>query len=174
MQIFIPKKIKRILIGLLIAALLVIGFLAIRPALAPRPVATPTGASLDSQAAAAAITAFYTLDYTEDIALWTTRVCATATEAGCRAIQNFYAPAVQATVQEHQIQTGCKAETVRLVSETNQHRIWQVHVSLDHPWPGLESPTQDVYIELSNVNGKWLMDRILFQQEVDRLTTPTP
>ena len=174
MQIVIPKKVKRILIALLIATLLVIGFLAIRPALAPRPATTVTGTSSDSQAAVDSATAFYTLDYTEDISLWTTRVCATATEAGCRAIRDFYAPAVQATMQEHQIQTGCTTEPVRLVSDANQYRIWQVRVSLDHPWPGLDISSQDVYVELSNVNGKWLMNRILFQQEVERLATPTP
>jgi len=173
-QIVIPKKLRIILIVLFAVVLLIIGFLAIRPAVAPRPIATATGASSDSQAAADAVTAFYTMDYTEDIALWTTRVCAMATAAGCRTVRDFYTPDVQATVQKHQIQTGCKTEPVRLVSETNHSHIWQVRVSLVHPWPGLASPTQDVYVELSNVNGKWLMDRILFQQEVERLTTPAP
>ena len=174
MQIVISPKVRKILIVLAAIALLVAGFFAIRPAFMLRPAAASTGPSSDAQAAVNAVTAFYTLDYTEDIGLWSTRVCATATEAGCRAIQNFYAASVQAAMQEHQTQTGCTAEPVRLVSDANHKRIWQVRVSLDHPWAGLDTSSQDVYVELSEAGDKWLMTRILFQQEVERLATPTP
>ena len=173
MQIVISPKVRKILIVLAAIALLVAGFFAIRPAFMSQPAAASTGPSTDSQAAVNAVTAFYTLDYSQGIELWEARVCATATEAGCRAIQNFYAPAVQATMQEHEVQTGCTVQPIRLVSEAEHTRIWQVQVSLDHPWPGLETSAQDIYVELSDVKGKWLMNRILFQQEVERLVNPT-
>ena len=174
MQIVIPKKVRKILIALFVIALLAIGFLAIHPVPAPRAPATATGISPDAQAAVNAVTAFYTLNYTAGINLWITHVCATATEAGCRAIRGYFAPAVQNMMKKHQIQTSCTAEPVRLVSETNQNRVWQVRFSLDHPWPGLDAPSQDAYIEVSEAGGKWLMNRILFEQEVERLATPTP
>jgi hypothetical protein len=76
-------------------------------------------------------------------------------------------------MKKHQIQTSCTVEPIRLISETNQNRVWQVHVSLEHPWAGLDAASQDVDVEVAVVGGKWLMNRILFQQEVQRLVTPT-
>ena len=76
--------------------------------------------------------------------------------------------------EKTQIQTSCTVEPIRLISDTDQNRVWQVHVSLDHPWSGLGSVTsQDVYVEVADVSGKWLMNRILFEQEVQRLVTHT-
>ena len=80
---------------------------------------------------------------------------------------------VQVMMKKHQIQTSCTVEPIRLISDTNQNRVWQVHVSLDHPWPGLNASSQDVYVEVAAVSGKWLMNRILFDQEVQRLVTHT-
>jgi len=64
-------------------------------------------------------------------------------------------------------------EPIRLISDTDQNRVWQVHVSLDHPWAGLDTSSQDVDVEVAVVDGKWLMNRILFEQEVQHLITPT-
>jgi hypothetical protein len=172
-QIIIPKKLKIILITLLVIVLLLIGFLAIHPLPAPLAPATATGMTPDAQAAVNAVSSFYTLNYTAGIDLWATRVCATATDAGCRAIRGYFAPAVDAMMIKHQIQTSCTVMPVRLISEAKQNRVWQVRVSLDHPWPGLNTSSQDVYVEMANVNGKWLMNRILFEQEQERLPTPT-
>ena len=172
MQIVIPKELRIILIILFAVALLIIGFLAIHPLQPKLSPATTIGMTPDAQAAVNAASAFYTLNYTAGIDLWSARVCATATDAGCHVIREFFAPAVDAMMKKHQIQTACMATPVRLVSENDQKRIWQVRVSFDHPWPGLSASTQDVYVELANANGKWLMDRILFQQEVEHLPTP--
>jgi hypothetical protein len=174
MQIFIQPKAKKILIIFGAIAILGIAFFAVLPLLHIPPTTTITGTSPDAQAAVDAVKAFYTLDFTEAPELWTTRICTLTTEAGCRAIRGFYAPAVQVMVQENQIQTGCNVTPVRLASEEGNIRIWQVIVSLDHPWPGLEQPVQDAFVEVEKVNGLWLMNRILFQQEVNDFITPTP
>jgi hypothetical protein len=173
MQIAMPKKVLKILIVLLVVVILMIGFLAIHPLPAPTLSATATGMTPDAQAAVNAVTAFYTLNYTAGIDLWVTHVCATTTEAGCQAIKGYFAPAVQDMMKKHQIQTSCTVEPIRLISDTDQNRVWQVHVSLDHPWSGLNASSQDVYVEVADVSGKWLMNRILFQQEIQRLVTPT-
>jgi hypothetical protein len=133
-----------------------------------------TGFSPDAQSAIDAATAFYTLDYTANPDLWATRVCALATETGCRAIHAFFAPSVQAMVQENKVQTGCSVVPVRLVSDKGHHRIWQVNVTITDPWPGLEKTTQEAFVEVEEVNGVWLMNRILFQQEDGNFSTPTP
>jgi hypothetical protein len=173
MQIAIPKNVQKILIVLLIIILLAIGFLATHPLPAATLPVPSTGRTPDELAAVNAVSAFYTLNYTAGIDLWVTRVCAAATDAGCRAIQGYFAPAVQAMMEKHQIQTSCTVEPIRMISETDGNRIWQVHVSLDHPWSDLDASSQNVYIEVADVGGKWLMNRILFEQEVQRLATPT-
>jgi hypothetical protein len=76
--------------------------------------------------------------------------------------------------QENKVQTGCTVVLVRLVSDKGHLRVWQVSVSIINPWPGLEDPKQDAFVEVENVNGLWLMNRILFQQEVGNFLTPTP
>lgn len=125
MQIAISKKVRIFLIVLFFVALLSIAVLAIHPALPARPASTASATSPDAQAAINAATAFYTLNYTVGIDLWVTRVCATATDAGCQAIQGYFAPAVQEMMKKHQIQTACTVEPVRLVADSNQTRIWQ-------------------------------------------------
>jgi len=174
-EIVISPKIRKILLITLAAALLIIGLLAFRSLFIPRPEeVTATGLPADAHTAVNAAKAFYTLDYSEDIDLWATRLCAYATEAGCRAIQDYFAPSVQAMEQKNQIQSGCTVEPVRLVADKGNIHIWQVTVSMDNPWPGLDAPAQDVYVEVEKVNGRWLMNRILFEQEIRRIITPTP
>jgi len=173
-QIVISPKVRKIILVTLVVALFIISILAIRPLIIPQTEEIATGLPADAQAAVNAATAFYTLDYTESGDLWATRLCAYATDAGCRAIQDFFAPAVQAMVQKNQIQSGCTVEPVRLVADKGDIHIWQVTVSMDNLWPGLDAPTQDVYVEVEKVNSRWLMNRILFEQEIRRIITPTP
>jgi hypothetical protein len=77
-------------------------------------------------------------------------------------------------LQENFIQTGCTVLPVRLVDDTGDTRIWQVEATIDHPWLGLDAQTQMVFVEMAQENGQWLMNRIMFEQEVDRLNTATP
>lgn len=174
MQIVISSTVKKIILITLAAALLFIGILALRPLFIPRPEVSETGFPADAQAAVNAATAFYTLDYTEDSDLWAARLCTYTTEAGCLVIQNYFSPVVWAMVQKNQIQSGCTVEPVRLVADKGDIHIWQVIVSMDNPWPGLADPVQDVFVEIEKVSGRWLLNRILFEQEIERMITPTP
>jgi hypothetical protein len=174
-QIVISPKVRKVILITLAAALLIIGLLALRPWFIPQlEEATATGLPADAQAAVNAAKAFYTLDYSEDIDLWATRLCAYSTDAGCRAVQDYFAPAVQAMVQENQVRSGCTVEPVRLIADKGDIHIWHVTVSMDNPWPGLDAPVQDVFVEVEKVGGRWLMNRILFEQETEQLITPTP
>ncbi len=137
---------------------------------------TPTQASqsTDAQAAIKALTAFYTLDYTEPIEQWQGRVCALATPDGCQLIQILYAPAVRQAVETNQIKTGCTVQAVRIVENDGATHTWLLDVTLSNPWPG-EKPTTPVYTEVAQSNGTWLLNRILFDQEAEaRFGTPTP
>jgi hypothetical protein len=174
MQISFHPKAKKVLMLLGVIAIQGIVIFAVYPLLENSRSVGTTGSSLDAQAAIDAATAFYTLDYTANPDLWATRVCALATEAGCRAIHAFFAPSVQAMVQENKIQTNCTAIPVRLFSDKGHLRVWQVSVAIINPWPGLDDHEQDAFVEVENVNGLWLMNRILFQQEIGNYLTPTP
>ena len=174
MKISINPKAKKILIMLGVSAVLGIAIFATLPMLHKNPVVPAQGTSPDAQAAVDAATAFYTLDYTADPDLWATRVCAHTTEAGCRAIQGFFAPTVEVLVMENQVQTTCTVTPVHLVSEDGSIRVWQVTVTINNPWPGLENPVQDAFVEVEELSGIWLMNRILFQQEINDYLTPAP
>jgi hypothetical protein len=174
MQIVLHPIARKALIAILIISILAIAFLAIRPALFHKPEISETGPAPDAQAAVDAVTAFYTLDYTASPELWISKLCALATDKGCNAIRSFYAPNVQTLVQDFQVQTGCTVQPVRLVEEDGDIRIWQVSVTLDAPWQGLEPSPQSVFVEVEKVHGRWFMNRILFEQEIERFTTPAP
>jgi hypothetical protein len=173
MKIIFHPQTRKILIAILITALLAIIFLSLRSAIFTHPSVSETGMAPDAQAAADAITAFYTLDYTSSPELWISNVCAYATDKGCNVIRSFFATTIQTQVQDNQVHTGCNVQPIRLVEDAGDIRIWQVSVTLDHPWAGLKAPTQDVFVEVAKVHGRWLMNRILFEQEIERFTTPT-
>jgi hypothetical protein len=174
-EIQIPRKtINGIVLLVVFIVLIGVGFLLMHrnPALLSRiftqTVATPTQvdpkSAPDAQAAAKALTAFYTLDYTEPVGQWQERVCALTTQGGCQIIQAFFAPAVRKVVDAHQVKTGCLVQAVRLVEDKGDTRTWLLEVTLDKPWPG-EKPTTQVYAEVAQTNGTWLLNSILFDQE---------
>ena len=174
MQIEISPKTKKILITIAVVVVLGILFFAFRPHLA-EPAAGPAGEmSPDARAAVEGARAFYTLDYTAAPDLWALQVCAWTTEAGCQAAETFFAPSVAAMVQEHQVQTGCTVTPVSLVEDRGEIHVWLVNVTLTDPWAGLDTSSQDVYVEVERAGGNWLMNRILFEQEAVRFPTATP
>ncbi len=128
----------------------------------------------DAMAAVNGVTAFYTLDYTEPPNLWSSRVCAYATKKGCEAIREFFAPSVQAAVDQYQVQTYAMVEPVQMMADFEDRRIWKLEVTMTNPWNEETVGTQDVYAEVEKEDGEWLLSRILFEQEVVRFLTPTP
>ena len=173
MNIVIHPKARKALIIILILSVFSIVLLSLHSVIFPHPVVTESSPAPDAQAAVNAASAFYTLDYTVSPELWISNVCALSTNEGCDAIRGFFAPAVQDRVQSLQIQTGCTVQPIRLVEDEGDIRTWQVSVTLDHPWSGLEKATQDVFVEVANNHGVWLMNRILFVQEVERSMNST-
>ena len=176
------KTINRIVLLVVFIVLIGVGFLLMHrnPALLSRiftqTVATPTQvdpkSAPDAQAAAKALTAFYTLDYAESVDQWQSRVCALTTQGGCQIIQAFFAPAVRKVVDANQVKTGCTVQAVRLVEDKGDTRTWLLEVTLDKPWPG-EKPTIQVYAEVTRINDTWLLNSILFDQEAAvRFATP--
>jgi hypothetical protein len=180
------RTINTIILLVVVIALIVAGFLLLHrdPALLYRFVARVEGATPaptqpalqppDVKAAIAAVTAFYTLDYTEPVDQWQGRVCALTTPDGCQIIQALFAPAVRQVVEDNQVKTGCTVQPLHLVEDKGDTRTWLMEVSLDNPWPG-EKPTTQVYAEVARINGNWLLNHILFDQEAAaRFGTPTP
>jgi hypothetical protein len=176
------KIINGIVLLVVVIVLIGVGFLLVHrnPALLSRifsqAVATPTQvdpkSAPDAQAAVKALIAFYTLDYTETVDQWQGRVCALTTQGGCQIIQAFFAPIVRKVVDANQVKTGCTVQAVRMVQDKGDSRTWLVEVTLDKPWPG-EKPTLEVYAEVARINGNWLLNSILFDQEAAaRFATP--
>jgi hypothetical protein len=166
MAVVVDLRAKKSLITILILVVITILVLFVHARLflpAPRP--SPSGMAPDAQAAVNAVSAFYTLDYQSVPELWIAKVCAYATPSGCSAIRSFYAPMVENLLQNHPIQTGSRVQAVRLVANDGTARLWQLQVTLDYPWSELTTPTQEVLVEVELDNGRWLMNRILFDQE---------
>ena len=122
-------------------------------------------------AATAALNAFYTLDYTESVEQWQGRVCTLTTKDGCQLIQKLFAPVVRQVVDANHVKTGCTVHAVHLAQDTGDTRTWLLEVALDNPWPD-ERPTIQVFAEVAQINGTWLLNRILFDQESAHFTTP--
>jgi hypothetical protein len=178
------KSINSIVLLVVVIALTAGGTLILRhdPALLSRIIARLDGATLgptqpdpqsapDAQVAVAALTAFYTLDYTEPVDQWQGRVCILTTADGCQLIQVLFAPAVRQVVDANHVKTNCTVQALRLVEDKGDTRTWLLEVTLDSPWPG-ENPTTQVYAEVTRINGTWLLNRILFDQEKARFATP--
>lgn len=174
MNIVIHPKVKKAMIVILIISMIAIVSLTLHPFLFPKPEVTDPTQAADAKAAVDAVMAFYTLDSSKSPELWANRVCAHTSEDGCRIVRSYFAPTMQILLQENSIQTGCTVLPVRLVEDDGGKHIWQVSVRLDHPWADLDAQTQTVFVEMSQENGKWLMNRILFEQEVERSTNSTP
>ena len=176
------RTIKTIILLVVVIILIGAGFLLLHrdPALVSRIIRRFERAKLtqsapqtgpDAQAAVKALTAFYTLDNTEPVDQWQSRVCALTTPDGCQLIQAFFVPTVRKVVEANQVKTGCSVQAVRLVDSKGDTRTWLLEVTLDKPWPG-EKPTTQVYAEVAQTNGTWLLNRILFDQEAARFATP--
>jgi hypothetical protein len=173
MKIVINPKARKTLIIIIILAVVAIGLLSLHSVIFPIPEVSETGVAPDAQAAVEATTAFYTLDYNSSLELWISNVCSFSTDQGCNAIRSFFAPTIQNLLQSYHVQTGCSVLPVRLVEDDGDIRIWQVSVTLDHPWVGLDTAPQDVFVEVAKLQSRWLINRILFKQEVEQFITPT-
>lgn len=161
------KTVVRIGALALSLAILGVGLACLRFRLPSLFQSAPTSPPPDAQAAVAGVKAIYTLDYTEDAKTWQERVCAVSTAQGCAFFQSLLAPAMRKTVEQKQIRTGCEVQAVRLVEEDGQTRVWELTVTLDNPWPGVEA-TMPVYAAVEQQeDGSWLFQRILFTQEVE-------
>jgi hypothetical protein len=179
------KTINSFVLLVVVITLTVVGTLILRhdPALLSRIIARFEGATIgptqpdpqsapDAQAAVAALTAFYTLDYSEPVDQWQGRVCVLTTPDGCQLIKALFVPVVRQVVEANKVKTDCTVQALRLVEDKGDTRTWLLGVTLDSPWPG-EKPTTQVYAEVTQINGTWLLNRILFDQESAHFTTPT-
>lgn len=119
----------------------------------------------DLAAAQAGVQAFYQLDYRESAETWAARVCDLSTAAGCQAMRLGLLPMVRAEVERHQVVTGSMVQPVALLEDRGNIRVWQLLVTLNHPWPGLSQASQPVLAEVAQESGTWQLHRILFVQE---------
>src|SRR5688572_16889937 len=168
------KGVRNAVIAFVVAVVGITAMLFVPLILAPKPQNEPA-LPPDAMAAVKGATAFYTLDYTEPPNLWPLRVCGYTTEQGCQAIREYFAPSVQAAIDQYRVQTHAFVEPVQLMVDDGDRRIWKLEVILTNPWTeGSEGMHQDVYAEVAKEGGRWLLNRILFEQEIDQFLTPAP
>ncbi len=179
-QVSLKSLTKALLILLLAAALFGAAFLLARefglfPRSAIASTEIPSASSPDALAAINGVAAFYTLDYTVPAEQWEAAVCKTMTPDGCLVFQALYAPVVRLVVEQHQVQTGCSVQALRLVEENGDgSRTWLLEVMLDAPWPGI-GPVMPIYAEVVPAgDNAWLLDHILLEEESARFQTPAP
>ena len=168
MQIVMHPKIKTFLLTLMAVLLVAITSLAVRNRFFSVSAPKVNIPLADQQAAINGAGAFYNLDYEESSDVWSERVCTRSTTKGCEIVKSYFAPTIHELVSKHRIKTGCQVKAIHLVEDNGEIRIWQLQVNLDSPWDRLESAAQNVYVEVSLVKGQWLMNRILFNQEIKR------
>lgn len=168
MQIVMHPKIKTFLLTLMAVLLVAITALAVRNRFFSVSAPKANIPLADQQAAINGAGEFYTFDYEESPDAWSERVCARSTAKGCEIVKSYFAPTTHELVSKHQIKTGCQVKAIRLIEDKGETRIWQLQVNLNNPWDGLESASQNVYVEVSLEKGQWLMNRILFNQEIQR------
>jgi hypothetical protein len=169
MQIVMHPKVKTFLLTLMAILLVTIVALVVRNLFYSVAVPTALVPPPDQEAAVEGVSAFYTLDYEESPDIWSERVCARSTVKGCEIVKGYFAPQIREMVAKHRIKTGCDVKAVRLVDDKGNTKTWQLLVTLNTPWKGLESASQTVFVEVSLEQGQWLMNRILFNQEIHRL-----
>ena len=168
------KGVRNALVAAVLAIVGITALLVVPVMMTPKSTSTPA-IPPDAMAAVKGATAFYTLDYTEPPNLWPLRVCGYTTEEGCKAIREFFASSVQAAIHKYRVQTHAFAKPVQLIVDDGDRRIWKLEVTLTNPWSeGSEGMTQDVYAAVAKEGGRWLLSRILFEQEVAKFITPTP
>lgn len=127
----------------------------------------------DAQAALAGVGAYYTIDHAETADQWADRVCPyLATDGDCTVTRALIAPEIYHLAQRHQIKTGCTVYPLGRVYESPDTltRIWQMQVTLTHPWEDVENP-QAVYavVVYDETSGLWSMQRVLFANEAELL-----
>ncbi len=183
-DIHISRKTLNAILWTLVMAVV---FLAIYLALRARPDwisavmnriegATPTSVAdlPDAQAAAAGVTAFYSLDDTVTADTWEAAVCATLTASGCEVFKSLYAPGLRSIVERNHWRTGCTVRAIQKVEADGDRRVWRLEASLDRPLPGSPATFQ-VYAEVEmDAAGTWRMTHVLNEGEASRFASRMP
>jgi hypothetical protein len=133
-----------------------------------------------SEAAEQGVSAFYTIDHSKGIGAWVDQYCEVATDEGCRAFADVYAPAFWPVIEQNKITTGCKTNAVAVVDEFiggNKTpfitQIWLVDAKLTQPFDATSEGQMEVYAVLKRPEGgkEWIFERILFENETEQYQT---
>jgi hypothetical protein len=116
------------------------------------------------------LAAFYAPSPSASMEAWQDQVCAGMTERGCKLFKGMYAPAMWNAAQRNHI----GADMVNFVEDVeildDGRRVWKLEVQVFEGQEGGEynEHTFDVYVEVAKdePSGNWLLDRILFNEEV--------
>ncbi len=138
--------------------------------------------SLGALVAVLGVEAVFTLDYEEPASVWLERICAISTESGCQVTESFLMKSIESILTTKEPRTTCSAEYVGRVDfgeESDgvgeeeeiiyQWEVWEVNLSLDNPWKGAKAE-DTLFVQVSNEEGEWKFNRILFDQEAKKFS----
>jgi len=155
------------------AALVVAGYLLYSNGLLSQWFAVrdlPTSSSLAEEPALQALVAFYSPDITREQLEWEDQVCAGMTESGCELFRKMYAPKVWTAAQAVAVNaagaTATFSDSVETLDDGSQ--VWQVNLTVSEV-------SEIIYIHVvRNESGKWLLNRVLFDQESAKYQRSSP
>jgi hypothetical protein len=121
---------------------------------------TAAAAPAPSEPALAAIAALYSPDVNAGQAAWETKVCADMTADGCQLFKNMYSTPIWSAAQAGKLHAGISFSFVGVAEKLkNGEQVWKLSSS--------DALTPTIYIEVAQdaATHKWLLVRVLFDQE---------
>jgi hypothetical protein len=149
------KTMKRVGLALLLLAAVVVAALTLMRLLAPAS-ASASGPSDLEEPAILALRAIYQPDLGAGQQAWETRVCAGMTEQGCALFRSLYSPAIWAAAQSG---ANIPGEPVFVEVAEDLGDEGQVWAFTDGAVPVY------VHVQRDAQSGRWLLARILFEEE---------
>lgn len=119
---------------------------------------------------------FYTIDYREDPTEWVSSLCELSTDRGCEFI-TFSQSLFWDSFLEQKVITTIEildSELIEIeIPDCDTCELWKVEITPGETWTGLPTPengSQEVYIQLEKFDDNWLLDHILWDEEIQSLT----
>ncbi len=159
--------IPAIILALILALAMIIGLVLVNQNRGPSAVLSSED-SLASNAAVAAIRAFFEINYQEGKEAWLTRICSLTTSNGCQLISEG-ADSLWGSIQENKTVVDATVQPVEKAAETPTEQVWLLSIILSGPLPSSNQTKDTSYVAVSKTAYGWKFDRFLMDSEVQAI-----
>ena len=164
----IPVSKRNIIVAIILAVIIALGILAIQ-ALPLHNGSQPSVSNQEdtpaSKAAAAALEAFFHVDYRYEKDIWLNDVCAVSTPTGCQFI-SAGADLLWSKFQEARADVTATVTPQEKVAETATEQVWKMLIALSAPLPGSNKIQDTAYVAVIKTDNGWKFDRFLLEPEI--------